>query len=520
MYECVTRCISFASNESTIENSLDPLESLNIENELSDDSIQISIDGTTNSEGKITFIDGEWGDLLDTEGRLLGEVDLMATFNERIEPTGGQTILGSVSTASMISTASSTVSAVQSSVQLDSDDSALVRLQVSTDANDLSLIDGLPFLWALGNSTNSVSSSNGTSNVQANGFLEKNVDYPGGGEIVFQYDSQNAPFWMQMSPSSVTVDLLPFPVNNNGDTTGPVPNVTNPSVDPNLDALEINCGKTEWIISYNETEMVTNSPSNTLECSIYNSNEVTVFVEMDLDLSVQGVEIDGDLGTSFSLFSNETRSLTLTTRNSEAYRDGTLDISFEITAPDFVKNISYLSLNFSFISDENPVIQTDASAEETSSNNTVVIAGAILLGVLLTLVLGVILLRRSGDENEDDEVDEVQDKIGAMPLAVSGDANQTGFETEIPKGVPLDELMRQGKRPSPVSMEGRRKTNEEQDESEVEVEEEPEIQVEEEDYTKSEDYHVDDDGTEWWKDEVGVWWWRGPDDEEWSEYAE
>ena len=43
---------------------------------------------------------------------------------------------------------------------------------------------------------------------------------------------------------------------------------------------------------------------------------------------------------------------------------------------------------------------------------------------------------------------------------------------------------------------------------------------EEEDYTQSDDYHVDEDGTEWWKDEVGVWWWRGPDDEEWSEYVD
>ena len=37
---------------------------------------------------------------------------------------------------------------------------------------------------------------------------------------------------------------------------------------------------------------------------------------------------------------------------------------------------------------------------------------------------------------------------------------------------------------------------------------------------KEEHVYVDEDGTEWWKDEVGVWWWRGPDDEEWSEYAD
>ena len=117
--------------------------------------------------------------------------------------------------------------------------------------------------------------------------------------------------------------------------------------------------------------------------------------------------------------------------------------------------------------------------------------------------------------------------MGSIPLAVSGDASQTGFDSDIPKGVPLDELMKQGKRPAPVSMKGRRKsTDKEEEEPEVEEEEEPEVEeeeepeVEEEDYTKSEDYHVDDDGTEWWKDELEVWWWRGPDDEEWSEYSD
>ncbi len=106
-------------------------------------------------------------------------------------------------------------------------------------------------------------------------------------------------------------------------------------------------------------------------------------------------------------------------------------------------------------------------------------------------------------------------------MAVSGDANQTGFDADIPKGVPLDELMRQGKRPSPVSMKGRKKSSkveeeleeeepeEEEPEEEESVEEEPEEvheESEEEDYTQSDDYHVDEDGTEWWKDEVGVWW--------------
>ena len=400
----------------------------------------------------------------------------------------------------MVSTASSTVSAVQSSIQLDSDDSALVRLQVNTHANDISLIEGLPFLWTLGNATNGVSSSNGNSTVQANGFLEKSVDYPGGGEIVFDYDSQRAPFWMFMAPSSITVDLLPFPEeNNNGGNQNSGNNATNPTPNPELISLSIDCGETPWSIPDNSSKWLANE--NIRSCSIINPNEVTVFVEMELDLSVQGVEIDADLGSSFSLFSNETRTLSLTVRDSGSFRDGIIELSLEIAAPDYVQNTTMISLNFSFTSDNIQTIPPNSGDLVSSSDNTMIIVGAISGSVLLALVVGVILLRRSGDDEEGEE-EEDDEKIGSIPLAVSGDASQTGFDSDIPKGVPLDELMKQGKRPAPVSMKGRRKSSDkEEEEPEVEEEEEPEI--EEDDYTKSEDYHVDDDGTEWWKDELG-----------------
>ncbi len=42
----------------------------------------------------------------------------------------------------------------------------------------------------------------------------------------------------------------------------------------------------------------------------------------------------------------------------------------------------------------------------------------------------------------------------------------------------------------------------------------------EDDYTDSEGYHVDDEGVEWWEDELGVWWYRYPDEDDWSEFIE
>ena len=51
------------------------------------------------------------------------------------------------------------------------------------------------------------------------------------------------------------------------------------------------------------------------------------------------------------------------------------------------------------------------------------------------------------------------------------------------------------------------------------AEEEPEEQGEW-DYTQDEDYHVDEEGVEWWKDEVGQWWYKYPDEEDWEAFEE
>ena len=61
-----------------------------------------------------------------------------------------------------------------------------------------------------------------------------------------------------------------------------------------------------------------------------------------------------------------------------------------------------------------------------------------------------------------------------------------------------------------------------QDEYEEEYEEEHEEEHEEEAVQESEDsgITVDEDGTEWYEDEVGVWWFRDPGQDDWSEFVE
>ena len=38
--------------------------------------------------------------------------------------------------------------------------------------------------------------------------------------------------------------------------------------------------------------------------------------------------------------------------------------------------------------------------------------------------------------------------------------------------------------------------------------------------TTEEGYSVDEDGTEWWEDEEGVWWYKEPGDDDWKEWRD
>ena len=490
--------------------------------DLSDDDHSTQVIAVTDATGAFSVAYSDWSALLDSSSRFVGVVNVSATY------AGGstsmqQTILGSSATSSFVSTVAATISPVQSSVQLDSDNQGKARLQVITDSRDLSLLGAISFDWTLGNATQSIISSTGTSVLDQTGFIEEEVVYPGGGEIEFVYDENSRPFWLLMNPSSVSIDLLPPPVQTD---TGGDTNVIEPTPDPPLLALNLDCGDETWSMRAN-TSLWSTDNANQLECIVTNPNQNIVYVDLELEMNVIGVEIESDLGGSFSIQGGEDQILTLEMQDDTQFRDGSVDLSLTVTAPDYQDNVTVLTIQFRFMEETiNPSGPTDTS-EETSGNSNLVLIGGIVV-VILVLGLVVAIMLRSGSDEDDEDLFSDDDDIGGLPMAVSGGATSTRAEADIPKGVPLDELMKQGSRPAPVSMSKSKTTSavttESEEESESEVEESSD-EVEdagtsEDDYTDSDNYHVDDDGTEWWKDELDVWWWRGPDDEDWSEYTE
>ena len=493
--------------------------------DLSDDAHSTQVIAVTDTTGAFSVTYSDWSTLLDSTSRFVGVVNVSATY------AGGSTsmqqvILGSSATSAFVSTVTASVSAVQSSVQLDSDNQGTARLQVTTDSRDLSLLGAISFDWTLGNATESIISSTGISVLDQTGFIEEALDYPGGGEIEFVYDENSRPFWLLMNPSSVSIDLHPPPTQTD---TGGDTNVTEPTPDPLLLELNVNCGSQAWTMSVN-TSLWSGDDSNQLECTVTNPNQNIVYVDLDLEMNVIGVEIESDLGGSFSIQGGADQILILEVQDDTQFRDGSVDLSLTASAPDYQDSVTTLTIQFQFTEETGGSTSPSNSSEGgASSDNNLVLIGGIVGAILVLGLVGAIMLRSGSDEDEEDLFsDDGDDEVGALPMAVSGGAKATRAEADIPKGVPLDELMKQGSRPSPVSMAKSKTppvvTTESKEEPDNE-EEEPsdEIEVEEaseDDYTDSDNYHVDDDGTEWWKDELDVWWWRGPDDEDWSEYTE
>ena len=491
--------------------------------DFSDDTHSTQVIAVTDATGAFSVGYTDWSDLLDSTSRFVGVVNVSATYTGDSTSTQ-QVILGSSNTSSFVSVVLATVTAVETSVQLDSDNQGKARLQVTTDSRDLSLLGAISFDWTLGNATESIISSSGTSILDLTGFIEEEIEYPGGGEIEFVYNS-NRPFWLQINPTIVSIDLLPPPVQTN---TGGNTNVTEPTPDPSLLALNVDCGDEVWSMISN-TSLWSSDNANQLECTVTNPNQIIVYVDLDLEMNVIGVDIESDLGGSFSIQGGVDQILVLEIQDDTQFRDGSVDLSLTASAPDHQDSITSLTIQFQFTEETTvPTGSTDASEGGASGNSNLVLIGGIVAVILALGLVLAILLRSGSDDDDEDLFSDDDDDVGVLPMAVSGGAKATREEADIPKGVPLDELMKQGTRPAPVSMSKSKTTSVVTTESEAESEpeaEKPSDEIEEEessedDYTDSDNYHVDEDGTEWWKDELDVWWWRGPDDEDWSEYTE
>jgi len=161
---------------------------------------------------------------------------------------------------------------------------------------------------------------------------------------------------------------------------------------------------------------------------------------------------------------------------------------------------------------ENNTNKTTETKDESSSDNTVLIVGGLGAFAVAALVVFIVLRIRNSDLEDWDEDDlDMEPEVEVKDRA----------SKPLPVGVALDEF--EDKTIFDESPDRPDLINEFDAEDEYEESTE-ESEAEYEDYEESTEEDsgitVDEHGTEWYEDEVGVWWFRDPGEEDWAEFVE
>ena len=346
-------------------------------------------------------------------------------------------------------------------------------------------------------------SETGNLAIDSNGEATKSINYPIGGEL--DVSIPIPPLWLSLNSTIVRATLLPPPLpdeppqDDNNSTVGP---------GPDLDLIDLvwSCDQGIW-------EATENGSSVGKACTISNPNEVLVHAEI-LITSLDGIEMMS-LPTTATIFSNGSKNVQLSIKALDGTESGNYSFEVEIllSAAGFNSSSSSQNVPFTVIAKQetnggNNVINNQpppAQNQESSSTSTVALLGIVVLLVGF-LVAAILVVRMLSRESEEDEVDEYLDDYDDY------DYDEYEEEEESPPQR-MKPLSRE--RPMAVQMESERES-----EYEDEYYDEEDEYYDEEDYTDSENYHVDEEGVEWWKDEIDVWWYRYPDEEEWSEFIE
>ena len=464
----------------------------------------VTINGVTDSNGSFNH---SWNDWLDFEAEhapLTGDISATATFSGGTWGLDNQTLYGSNNTQQFSAITVASLSINPSILQLDTDGFGVATILLqAAHAVEQPLLTDVIVNYHIGNESNQAVSETGNLAIDSNGEATKSINYPIGGEL--DVSIPIPPLWLSLNSTIVRATLLPPPLpdeppqDDNNSTVGP---------GPDLDLIDLvwSCDQGIW-------EATENGSSVGKACTISNPNEVLVHAEI-LITSLDGIEMMS-LPTTATIFSNGSKNVQLSIKALDGTESGNYSFEVEIllSAAGFNSSSSSQNVPFTVIAKQetnggNNVINNQpppAQNQESSSTSTVALLGIVVLLVGF-LVAAILVVRMLSRESEEDEVDEYLDDYDDY------DYDEYEEEEESPPQR-MKPLSRE--RPMAVQMESERES-----EYEDEYYDEEDEYYDEEDYTDSENYHVDEEGVEWWKDEIDVWWYRYPDEEEWSEFIE
>jgi len=462
----------------------------------------------------------DFSQLVSFAGDISGEVTFWANYSGDAGDEQNRPIAAASTSASTTVTVGANFTATESVYELDWENETSVRVDlIALYQDQQTLLEGATFTWTAFNNTTGSSSSG--IEVINNGFKQFIVNFSESGTL---YINLTSPSWINAGTNSLEIPLVLYGTvveeNNTEENETQVPWAPDVMLDVTLD-----CG----------TVVIDPSIDQDLECTIFNPNNYTIDVSLEADGWSQWdsfILFEPSSGQSeFTLVDSESRTIDIRVEilqnlSENGLSNGLIQIDLR-QGPSEYTSPGDKPLTFEIqwtLKGEDPVVappsgdsntnQTTSAPDDSSSGNTMLITGGIIGVAVLGLVIFIVLRIRNSDLDDWEEED----------LDFEPEVEESGrISKPLPVGVALDEFEDKTivddspDRPDVISEFDEEEAYEEYEEEEYQEDTDAEY---EEASDEDSGITVDENGTEWYEDEVGVWWFRDPGEEDWSEYVE
>lgn len=463
----------------------------------------------------------DFSELVSFAGDIGGEVTFWANYSGDAGDEQNRPIAAASTSATTTVTVSANFDASESVYELDWENETSVRVDlVALYQGQQPMLEGASFTWTAYNNT--TGTSNSGSEVISNGFKQFIVTFSEPGTLFVNLTS---PTWIDAGTNSLEIPLVLYGSLTEENDTEDNQTVVTPWTPETMLDVTLDCGQI----------VIDPSIDQEFDCVISNPNNYTIDVSLEADGWSQWddfILFEPTAGQSeFTLADSEANSIEIRVEilqnlSENGLLSGLIQIDLRQGPTDYTSpGDKPLTFDVQWTlkgedpvvvppSDDNNTNQTKNTPTDSSSGNTMMIVAGLGGVAVLGLVIFIVLRIRNSDMDdwEEDDLDfepEVED---------SGRVSKP-----LPVGVALDEFEDKTivddspDRPDIIS------DFDEEDEYEEYEEEQPEEDAEthyEDDSEDDSGITVDEHGTEWYEDEIGVWWFRDPGDEDWSEFVE
>ena len=517
-----------ASSETSIGSPFDLQVSAEVDGQeiIPPGTISITMETTSGSYPISTNWDNislsDFSELVSFASDISGSVTFWANYSGDAGDEQTRPLAAASTSASTTVYVQADLSSAEEVYELDWENETSVRIDLDA-VNPLqqNLLEGASFTWvAFNNTTGSSSSGNG---IIQNGFQQFVVTFNESGLL---YVNLTNPSWIDAGSNSLQLSLVTYGTSVEGNETEDNTTTVTPWSPQTMLDVTIDCG--DVIIDPSEDQE--------LDCTITNPNNYSVEISLEPDgwsewsqyILFEPTAGQGD----FTLLEFESKNLEIRVDIIQDLRDnglfnGLIQIDLRQGPADYTSpgdkpltfEIQWTLIGENVVVEPNPqennTNQTTDTKDSSSSDNTVLILGGVAGVAVIGLAVFILMRMRNSDFEDWNEDDlDMEPDIEAPQRA----------SKPLPVGVALDEFEDKtivDETPDRPDVINEFEDNDdyviESDESSGEYTEEVNS-----DYDESDDsgISVDEHGTEWYEDEVGVWWYREEGQDDWSEFVE